>query len=474
MYIYLQAFVSILVSSVFFTFFFSINKSSASTRIHTDTQRTPTADPSSIFHLPSSIFHLPGLTISNLALDQKQMCWWIILLAIIAPTLSHKSPVVIIPGLGGSTLEAKLQNRPAQRDCTTESEYYTIWASIVQGTTRYACFRNNIQLYLNQSTPSGLSNFTGVQIRPRDFGGTGGIEYSNAGTIDEPKIAYMHALVKSLVARGYKRSISIRAATNDFRSVGLRATNEYEYARLKWLIEDTQNLNNGSKVHLLSHSQGGPLTNLFLTTYVSSSWKAQYIASHIMLSAPLLGSSVSIYAAISGPSYDWIPQFLPNMVVPLIRTFVSILWMWPKVGKQDVWGNETVFVQTPLKNYTLKNLDELTHDIPNASILFDKWDEVQNATAHSADDPHVKVLCIFANDTKTKLSISTASNFASKGKTLQNTWGDGTVNLRSLKACSCWNDVEVREIQFGGSLSAHTEIAQDKNVIEMVLDWLDA
>jgi len=138
MYIYLQAFgfVSILVfplcfSSVFFTFFFSINKSS-STRIHTDTQRR------SIFHLPSSIFHLPGLTISNLALDQKQMCWWIILLAIIAPTLSHKSPVVIIPGLGGSTLEAKLQNRPAQRDCTTESEYYTIWASIVQGTTRYA------------------------------------------------------------------------------------------------------------------------------------------------------------------------------------------------------------------------------------------------------------------------------------------------------------------------------------------------
>ena len=142
---------------------------------------------------------------------------------------------------------------------------------------------------------------------------------------------------------------------NDFRSVGLRATNEYEYARLKWLIEDTQNLNNGSKVHLLSHSQGGPLTNLFLTTYVSSAWKSQYIASHIMLSAPLLGSAVSIYAAISGPSYDWIPQFLPHLVVPLIRTFVSILWMWPKVGKQDVWGKETVFVETPLKNYTLEN-----------------------------------------------------------------------------------------------------------------------
>ena len=107
-------------------------------------------------------------------------------------------------------------------------------------------------------------------------------------------------------------------------------------------------------------------------------------------------------------------------------------------------------------------MSQLTLDIPNASILFDKWDEVQNTTALSHTDPHVKVLCMFVNDTKTTLSISTPSNFASKGKILQSTWGDGTVNLRSLKACSSWNDVEVREIQFGGSLSAHTEIAQDK------------
>ena len=46
-------------------------------------------------------------------------------------------PVVIVPGLGGSVLEAKLHNRPPSRDCATESDWYTIWASIVQGVTRY-------------------------------------------------------------------------------------------------------------------------------------------------------------------------------------------------------------------------------------------------------------------------------------------------------------------------------------------------
>ena len=55
---------------------------------------------------------------------------------------------------------------------------------------------------------------------------------------------------------------------------------------------------------------------------------------------------------------------------------------------------------------------------------------------------------------------------------LKQTWGDGTVSLRSLNACSKWNDVEVKPIKFGGTLAAHTEIVQNKEVIEKILHWL--
>ena len=115
----------------------------------------------------------------------------ILVLSHVHSVSSHRNPLVIIPGLGGSVLEAKLHHRPRARDCSRNSDWYTIWASIVQGATRYDCFRDNLQLYTNKSSTYGLSNYTGVSIRPRDYGGTGGIEYSNAGT-NEPPIAYMH------------------------------------------------------------------------------------------------------------------------------------------------------------------------------------------------------------------------------------------------------------------------------------------
>ena len=386
---------------------------------------------------------------------------------------SHRNPLVIIPGLGGSVLEAKLHHRPRARDCSRNSDWYTIWASIVQGATRYDCFRDNLQLYTNKSSTYGLSNYTGVSIRPRDYGGTGGIEYSNAGT-NEPPIAYMHELVKRLKDEsGYVSGVSVRAATNDFRIVGNAAALDYEYAKLKDLIEETFQLNNGSKVHLLSHSLGGPLANLFLTTYVNHSWKETFIASHIMLSAVLLGSPVAIYAALSGPRYDYVPQFLPSLVVPLIRTFPSIIWMWPRISAEgkNVWSNEQ-FVVTPSKNYSLTSLKELTEDVTGATILYAMWDEIANRTKRSASDPFVKVLCLYANDTRTDLSIKTVDTFDAKGTTLSSTWGDGTVSLRSLEGCKSWSNVEVRPIEFGGSLAAHTEIVQNQLVISKIINWL--
>ena len=81
---------------------------------------------------------------------------------------------------------------------------------------------------------------------------------------------------------------------------------------------------------------------------------------------------------------------------------------------------------------------------------------------------------MFANDTKTDLSIETTAAFDGKGTTLQSSWGDGTVSLRSLKHCGMWGDhVEVQPIEFGGSLAAHTNIVQNEDVIQRILAWLE-
>ena len=80
---------------------------------------------------------------------------------------------------------------------------------------------------------------------------------------------------------------------------------------------------------------------------------------------------------------------------------------------------------------------------------------------------------MFANDTKTDLSLSVPSlNRVSHTKSNTQTWGDGTVNLRSLEACARWKNVTVRPIKFGGSLAAHTEIVSNPKVLEKVVRWV--
>jgi lysophospholipase-3 len=391
------------------------------------------------------------------------------------------TPIVVVPGLGGSVLEAKLTNRPPFLDCQRNTEWYTIWASLIQGVTRHECWKQNFQVVKDGD---GVGSAPGVTIRPRDFGNTGGIEYSNAGT-QEPKVAYMHKLVSKLEGVGYTAGVNLRAATNDFRLLGAKAPNGTDYldlffTDLKQLVEDTSKLSNYSKVHLLSHSLGGPTATVFLSTFVDASWKETYIASHIMLSAPLLGTPVAIEGMLSGPMYDWVPQFLPELVVPLIRTFPSILWMWPRIlDGVDVWakdehssGEDRVFVSTPTQAYSLRNLTLLAKAV-NATLLEEVWNYVNTRTQSAASDPGVSVLCIYANDTHTDLHVQLPDDkFQAKGKVVEVTWGDGTVNLPSLAACSRWKDTTVRTIQFGGSLAAHTEIVQNDEVIQDIINWV--
>ena len=54
------------------------------------------------------------------------------LVAMAAASVSLQ-PIVIVPGLGGSVLEAQLTNRSPYRDCETDSEWYTVWFSQSQG-----------------------------------------------------------------------------------------------------------------------------------------------------------------------------------------------------------------------------------------------------------------------------------------------------------------------------------------------------
>ena len=51
-----------------------------------------------------------------------------------------------------------------------------------------------------------------------------------------------------VAVQGYVRGVSLRAATNDFRGVGLPEILEAQYAALKGLVEDTYSINKGQAI----------------------------------------------------------------------------------------------------------------------------------------------------------------------------------------------------------------------------------
>ena len=394
----------------------------------------------------------------------------ILMLAGCSAAAASVPPLVIVPGLGGSVLRAKLNHLPKYRDCARNSNEFTIWASVTQGVTRYDCFLRNFDLVLDKANNS-VSNHTGVEIFPYDFGGTKGVEYSNAGTHEIP-IPYMESFISALHNLGWVSGKSVRAATYDFRAAGDPKALAYQYSRLRELIEDTARINGGQRVHLMSHSLGGPYLNLFLNLETES-WREKFVASHIAISGAWLGAVTAIEGILSGPQYDNVPQFLPKLMVPAIRSFPSIAWMFPLVAADgtDVWGDEK-FVVTPTRSFSLSNIADLIADT-NSTVIAATWEAMKTFTAKATQDAGVDTLCLHANDTKTDVSIKMPDDkFSEKGKATKQTFGDGTVPIASLEFCGTWRRSTLHPIRFGGSLAAHTAIVQSKDAIDAILKWL--
>ena len=88
--------------------------------------------------------------------------WTIVVFAVVSSiyaVTAKLNPVVIVPGLGGSAMEAKLSGQSKRfRDCRTNSSWYTIWFSESQALARYDCFLRNIKLYRSKNAASSGDN----------------------------------------------------------------------------------------------------------------------------------------------------------------------------------------------------------------------------------------------------------------------------------------------------------------------------
>jgi len=382
-------------------------------------------------------------------------------------------PIILIPGDGGSQIEARLNKTSTNHWwCSKVSDWYDLWLNIEQMLTLMVeCWADNVRLTYNSTTHT-TSNAPGVETRIPGFGNT----TSSVEWIDKSMrgfSTYFSLIVSKVLPMGYIRGENIHGAPYDFR----RAANEHAdyFVRVKALIESTYAKNGNNKVLLVSHSMGSIMMSYFLN-HQTQAWKDKYIRSLISVAGVWGGTARAVKVFAVGDNLDsW---FLNEKNLLWERTNPSLAWLMPS---KDFWPDDEVLVQTEEKNFTRSNLGEyFTHlGVPDmASMVDDTKDLLAGLPA-----PNVEVFCSHGSKVDTTEQVvypkgsfpkykvkrpALETNELSKTKiwpwpsdpSLIKGDGDGTVNIRSLQGCLKWKGKQKQQV--------HHKVFEKVNHLDML------
>ncbi|XP_072751668.1 lysosomal phospholipase A and acyltransferase [Anoplolepis gracilipes] len=374
----------------------------------------------------------------------------------------QKSPVILVPGDGGSQIEAKINKTSVVHYICEKvsNDYFSLWLNMeLLVPVVIDCFIDNLKLNYDNVTRT-TSNQPGVDIRVPGWGNPFVVEY-----IDPSKASpgsYFSDIGNMLVNdMGYVRNSSLLGAPYDFRK-GPNESEEF-FAKLKTLVEETYAKNNNTPVTLLAHSMGGPMTLIMLQRQ-SQKWKDKYINTFITLSAVWAGSVKAIKVFAIGD--DLGAYFLRESVLRNEQiTSPSLGWLLPS---KLFWKETEILIQSDLKNYTLNNLQQYFIDIgvPNA------WEFRKDNEKYQLDftAPGVEVHCLYGNKVQTVEKLYYKPGTAIDGyPQLVFGDGDGTVNIRSLEACVHWQKSQKQKIYYQGfSKVDHTNILKNHDILAYI------
>ena len=346
-------------------------------------------------------------------------------------------PVILVPGDGGSQLEAKLDKPKTVRSiCQKQSkDWFTLWLDadlllpfIID------CWADNMRLKYDPETHKTQNN-DGVEIRVPGFGNTSTVEYLGKGILTHHFAYYFHYIVEALVQLGYQRGVNIHGAPYDFR----KAPNEQQeyFKKVVTLIEETYAQNGDKSVILLTHSMGSTMM-LYLLNHKSQAWKDKYIRAQVSISGVWAGTVQAMKVFAVGDNLGS-PIINSKSFMVEQRTNPSLNWLMPNL---KYWSDDNL-VEAQNINITKKNFEEfykLLKSDHGLGLWHDTKDLIKDLKA-----PKVEVFCIYSHglDTVEKLGY-----YQFPDSSLVKIYGDGdnTVNLKSLEACKSWRDKQKQPV----------------------------
>ncbi|XP_041455579.1 phospholipase A2 group XV-like [Lytechinus variegatus] len=396
----------------------------------------------------------------------------VITLLVLVSTHTHTAsavfegpPVILIPGDGGCQLEATLNRSTTLHPyiCQKKSGLFTLWLNLDEFVPYYFdCFIDNMKLIYDPKTRTSQDT-EGVHVYIPGFGNTSTVEW-----LDPSKVSYgsyYTHLVDSLVAQGYKRNVNIRGAPYDFR----KAPNEggSYFWRLQQLIEETYKENGHEPVVLISHSLGCLYTLYFLNQQPNS-WKSRYIRAWVPISGPYAGTTKVMRVISSG---DNLNEYVISALTArnAQRSYPSSVFLLPNT---DYWSPEEIIITTPKANYTTRNYTQLFKDL-NYTVGLDLLQDTQGLVK-DIKAPDVPVYAAYGVDVATEDNYTyTGTTFPDTQPTISLGLGDGTVNLRSLRAFKKWRNEQYPTVMWyevRGPTGEHTAILTEKSVFRFIIN----
>jgi len=351
---------------------------------------------------------------------------------------AHRAPVVILPGIVGSNVQATL-DKPSivQPLCTKKtSDWYYVWLeSFEVAPDAVKCLFDNLKLV--HEGGGKVTNQPGVTTRIADYGGLGDIGCAM------PKTAALCSATTNwkqvtdlLLASGYTVGVDLFGAPFDWR-YGPRTWVAREFPQLKALIEKAYASANNTKVVLQSISLGGPYGHAFLTQFVDQAWKDKHIDSWVSLSSVWNGAGEVVQMLTAGLALDGIKWIPAAMFRDGVKNWPGMIFMLPHVYADP--SNRTVddvWVKTPSTTYKASQLHEmlLAAGFDDTAAIYETIKQYQ--TSHT--QPGVKVYCWYGEGTPTTVEMNFTGSDLSKGGVPIMGDGDGTVHHSSLRVCEDW------------------------------------
>lgn len=416
------------------------------------------------------------------------------------------SPVILVPGYGGSRLEARLDKPSVVRYfCDLKSDWTDIWVNVkLLLPYMIDCLIDNMRLEFDHKTNT-TKNTAGVEIRVKNATQISSVEYLH--NLPLTGFAYFAPISDKLVdSLGYQRELSIHGAPYDFR----KAPNELgEYFKqLKGTTEKVFEKNQRKPATFICHSMGCN-NMLYFFHHQSQDWKDTYVKRLISIAAPWGGSLSALRATALGDDLGMpylfsesklilVQRSLPSTIylfphkeafpnVPLIRANVEPTQAALSIGSEKSIGscNSAHQANCSLQTNSIIDVDQSNQEkVYRADDYKQFFDDINHPDGYqmwlntkdllgSLEAPGVEVWCVVGRGLKTLGRMEYTGEFPDSPSLELYDDGDGTVSMQSASYCRKWSKKQKQPVYYKEFDASHMEILKDARVLDYVQRIVD-